>query len=322
MAPIPLFLRTPGLAPSLAMVALLLSAEPRAQAMADTGLGFFITSANPGKGANLGGLSGADAHCKTLAEAVGAGDRQWRAYLSTQATAGEPAVNARDRIGSGPWYNAKGVRVATSVADLHSAGNKLGKENSLTEKGTVVNGRGDSPNRHDILTGTRADGTAFGPGADSTCRNWSSESTGNAMLGHHDRQGISSNIDPASWNQAHLSSGCGLSALQGTGGNGYFYCFAADGATGLGNARPTLKTSGFALLFDSRALGNGKPVYRLDLPARSRVAVEISTLNGRKIGVLRSGILEAGVHEIDWDGRDAGGMAVSRGYYLIGVTIE
>jgi hypothetical protein len=186
---------------------------------------FFITSAGPGNGAQLGGLEGADRHCQQLAEAAGITGMTWHAYLSTTAAGGRAAVNARDRIGRGPWYNVKGVMVAQSVADLHSDNNKLGKENSLTEKGTVVNGRGDTPNMHDILTGSRLDGTASPDSVDTTCRNWtSSDSTGSALVGHHDRTGGGAN--PTSWNSAHPSRGCGQRNLQATGGNGLFYCFA------------------------------------------------------------------------------------------------
>ena len=188
-------------------------------------MGFFITSAGPGKGADLGGLSGADAHCQKLAAAAGAGGRTWRAYLSTTASGGQAAVNAKDRIGSGPWANVKGVIVATSVAELHSDANKLSKENSLTEKGEVVNGRGDTPNRHDILTGSMPDGTASTASGDSTCANWTSSGDGSALLGHHDRQGGGAN--PTSWNSAHPSRGCSQDNLRGTGGDGLFYCFAA-----------------------------------------------------------------------------------------------
>jgi hypothetical protein len=187
-------------------------------------MGFFITSAGPGNGANLGGLAGADKHCQTLAAAAGAGARTWRAYLSASAAAGQPAVNARDRIGAGPWYNAKGVRVAENVADLHSANNKLSKENSLTEKGAVVNGRGDTPNTHDILTGAQLDGTVSPGSDDTTCQNWTSSTTGSALMGHHDRQGGGTN--PTSWNSAHGSKGCSQDNLRATGGAGLFYCFA------------------------------------------------------------------------------------------------
>jgi hypothetical protein len=188
-------------------------------------MSFFITSAGPGNGANLGGLAGADAHCQKLAASAGQGSRTWRAYLSTSASGSQKPVNARDRIGAGPWYNAKGVRVAESVADLHSDANKLSKENSLTEKGEVVSGRGDTPNRHDILTGTQLDGTAFTDAADHTCGNWTSTAAdGSAQVGHHDRQGGGQN--PTSWHSAHGSRGCSQENLRATGGDGLFYCFA------------------------------------------------------------------------------------------------
>ena len=185
-------------------------------------LSFFITSAGSGNGANLGGLAGADAICQRLAATAGAGGKTWRAYLSSSAAGNQPAVNARDRIGRGPWQNAKGVVVAQSVDDLHSENNKLGKENSLTEKGTMVNGRGDNPNTHDILTGSGLDGRAL-PG-DNTCNNWTSAAAGAARVGHHDKQGGGEN--PNSWNSAHASSGCSQANLVGTGGAGLFYCFA------------------------------------------------------------------------------------------------
>jgi hypothetical protein len=196
------------------------------QAQTDTSLSFFITSAGPGNGANLGGLAGADQHCQTLAAAVGQGGKTWRAYLSAKAASAQPAVNARDRIGAGPWYNARGVRVAQSVADLHSDANALSKENSLSEKGDVINGRGDTPNRHDILTGSNQDGTLFTGDADGTCQNWTAatDGAGSAQLGHHDRQGGGQN--PTSWNSAHASRGCSQPNLRATGGDGLFYCFA------------------------------------------------------------------------------------------------
>jgi hypothetical protein len=175
---------------------------------------FFITSTGSGKGGDFGGLAGADRHCQSLATAAGAGNHTWHAYLSTQDAG---AVNARDRIGKGPWRNAKGEVVATSVDDLHSANNKLGTQTSLTEKGDVVNGRGDTPNRHDILTGSRPDGTAFTGPEDRTCGNYTKSGDGNVMLGHHDRNGT--NPDPvanASWNSSHLSAGCSIEALAKT----------------------------------------------------------------------------------------------------------
>ena len=197
---------------------------PTAPAVTAQGnLSFFITSAGPGKGADLGGLVGADAHCSALAKAAGAGNREWRAYLSAAAADGKPAVNAKDRIGSGPWFNAKGVQVAASVADLHSDNNKLSKENSLNEKGEVNNGRGDTPNRHDIMTGSNLDGTATA----ATCSNWTNgaQGGGGARVGHHDRQGGGEN--PTSWNSAHATPGCSIEELRKVGGEGYFYCFAA-----------------------------------------------------------------------------------------------
>ena len=185
---------------------------------------FFITSAGPGDGANLGGLEGTDQHCQRLAEAVGAGDMEWRAYLSTIDAEGNAAVNARDRIGSGPWYNSEGVMIAEDVDDLHSENANLTKETILTENGEIVNGRGDSPNMHDILTGSNLDGTAYTSEGYTNCDNWTANGEGSARVGHHDRTGGGQN--PTSWNSAHGSRGCGQADLQGTGGNGFFYCFA------------------------------------------------------------------------------------------------
>jgi hypothetical protein len=179
---------------------------------------FFVTSAGSGNGANLGGLAGADKQCQTLAAAAGAGNRTWRAYLSTQ---GPNAVNARDRIGQGPWVNVKGVRIASSVAELHSAGNNLTAQTALTEKG-------ESPSRHDMLTGAQMDGTAFTDGMDHTCGNWTSSATGSASLGHHDRRGLSDTEQARSWNSSHGSKGCSQENLRSTGGDGLFYCFAAN----------------------------------------------------------------------------------------------
>jgi hypothetical protein len=192
----------------------------------DDSMSFFITSEGPGDGANLGGLEGADQHCQNLAEAAGAGDKTWRAYLSAAAADGESAVNARDRIGDGPWFNFNGVQVAADVEDLHSENNQLGKENSLSELGNQINGRGDDPNMHDILTGSSLDGRAIGGEGDTTCSNWTSNGEGSAQVGHHDRQGGGEN--PNSWNSAHGSRGCSQENLIGTGGNGFFYCFAID----------------------------------------------------------------------------------------------
>ena len=194
---------------------------------------FFVTSAGPGKGADLGGLAGADRHCQTLAQAAGAGGKTWHAYLSTQ---GDNAVNARDRIGKGPWQNIKGVVVATSVDDLHSANNKLSKENNLSEKGEIIPGGGDTPNKHDILTGSTPDGKAFPAGKDMTCKNYTSSTEGSVMLGHNDRRGLSDTPEAKSWNSSHPSrgpqtnatEGCAQASLRGTGGDGLLYCFATN----------------------------------------------------------------------------------------------
>lgn len=179
-------------------------------------LGFFVTSNGLGKGGNLGGLEGADKHCQALAEKVGSGNRTWRAYLSTQGTG---AVNARDRIGKGPWYNAAGRMIGKDVEELHSYQTRMSVREAIAEDGRNIPGGGFAPNRHDMLTGSKPDGTAYPAGDDMTCNNWTSSDQGKAMLGHHDR---------AAWNSAHESRGCGQEALISTGGDGLFYCFAAD----------------------------------------------------------------------------------------------
>ena len=213
-------------APVVACLAFLCAAPAWAQ---QANMTFFVTSAGPGKGADLGGLAGADKQCQQLAQAAGAGAKTWHAYLSTQ---GDGAVNARDRIGKGPWMNAKGVVVATSVDDLHSDNNKLSKQNNLSEKGEVINGIGDTPNRHDILTGSTADGKAFPPDKDMTCKNYTSSTQGSAMLGHNDRKGLTDTAPAKSWNAAHPSrgpdGGCSQADLRSTGGDGLMYCFAVN----------------------------------------------------------------------------------------------
>lgn len=186
---------------------------------------FFVTSQGPGRGGDLGGLAGADAHCQALAAAEGSGDHTWRAYLSTSAAAGQPAVNARDRIGRGPWYNAEGTLVAAGVEDLHG-NNTFSKELAVSQRLDPINGVGDTPNMHDILTGSRPDGTAFPPGEDLTCGNWRSSGAGRAQVGHHDRRGQGSAV--SSWNSAHASRGCSQQDLVGTGGAGLIYCFGID----------------------------------------------------------------------------------------------
>ncbi|MBL8324482.1 MAG: hypothetical protein JNJ89_05935 [Rubrivivax sp.] len=197
-------------------------------------MSFFITSVGSGNGANLGGLAGADAHCQKLAAAAGAGGKTWRAYLSVPGAfpnqanpAGVPSVHARDRIGGGPWFNAKGALIARDVAHLHN-GNHLNKETGLDEKGQGIKGRGDTPNEHDILTGSRADGTAFAPQTDTTCKAWTSSTDGSAIVGHHDRIGPLPENWARSWNFSHQSAGCSQEALVRTGGAGRFYCFATN----------------------------------------------------------------------------------------------
>jgi hypothetical protein len=215
---------------SAAAFAACVAAQPALAQSANTT--FFVTSNGPGNGANLGGIEGADKQCQTLAAAAGARAKTWHAYLSTQAADGKPAVNARDRIGKGPWQNSKGVVIAKDVADLHSASNNLTKQTALSEKGEVINGRGDTPNRHDALTGSQADGTAFAAGEDRTCKNWTSSTQGAAMMGHIDRIGLRDDDASKSWNSSHPSrgpdGGCSQADLKSTGGDGLLYCFAAN----------------------------------------------------------------------------------------------
>jgi hypothetical protein len=217
-----------SLAATAAMLALAMSGSTIAQ---QAGMTFFVTSVGSGNGADLGGLAGADKQCQQLAQAAGAGGHTWHAYLSTQAAEGQPAANARDRIGKGPWTNAKGVVVAKDVAELHGQ-NNLTKQTSLSEKGDIINGRGDTPNRHDALTGSQPDGTAFAAGDDRTCGNWTSSAKGAAMLGHIDRQGLRDDDASKSWNSSHPSrgpdGGCSQNDLKSTGGDGLFYCFAVN----------------------------------------------------------------------------------------------
>ena len=214
----------------LGMTAALLSLGLSGAAQAQqSNMTFFLTSAGPGKGGDLGGVEGADRHCQALAQAAGAGGHTWHAYLSTQGT---NAVNARDRIGRGPWRNSKGEVIAQSIDDLHSASNKLSTQTSLSEKGEPINGRGDTPNRHDVLTGSQPDGRAFAAGDDRTCGNWSKSGQGSAMVGHHDRQGLRDDDASKSWNSSHPSrgpdGGCSQADLKSTGGDGLLYCFATN----------------------------------------------------------------------------------------------
>ena len=210
--------------PMVASIAFLAFGSTGVQAQ-QSGMSFFITSTGLGKGGDLGGLAGADQHCQSLAQAAGAGNKTWRAYLSTQGAGG---ANAKDRIGNGPWSNAKGVQIAATVADLHSDKNKISKETGLDEKGMAIKGRGDTPNQHDILTGTQQDGTAV-PGADdTTCSNWTSsaDGQGGAVVGHHDL--IGNTQGPNFWNFSHKTPGCAPANLQRVGGAGLFYCFATN----------------------------------------------------------------------------------------------
>jgi len=215
-------------ASSLAAATVLLGACAGSMDGSSTGLSFFISSTGSGRGGDLGGLAGADRLCTTLATAVGAGNKTWRAYLSTQPAPGsETAVNARDRIGKGPWRNAKGVVIAQNVTELHGS-NNINKETALTEKGEVVNASGDTPNMHDILTGSQPDGTAIAGSVDTTCRNWTSSGEGAAMVGHHNRAGLDDSAPAKSWNSSHQSRGCSLDALKATGGDARIYRFAAN----------------------------------------------------------------------------------------------
>ena len=192
-----------------------------------SGMSFFLTGVNPGNGADFGGLAGADRYCQSLATAAGAGHRTWRAYLSTTAAGGMGAVNARDRIGRGPWRTAKGEVVARDVEELHGT-NRIGKQTALTERGEMISGRGDAVNLHDVLTGSTPDGRAIAGDADTTCGNWTKSGEGSAMVGHHDRMGLTDDAVAKSWNSSHMTRGCGLPALKTTGGGGLMYCFAAD----------------------------------------------------------------------------------------------
>jgi hypothetical protein len=199
-----------------------------AQQMKGGNMSFFVTSVGKGNGADLGGLEGADAHCQALAQAAGSKRKNWRAYLSTTAPGGEAGVNARDRIGKGPWRNAKGVIVAKNLAHLHSGKNNIGKQTALTEKGEMVKGAGDSPNEHDILTGSDPQGMYSTAGGDTTCGNWTSSGEGSAIVGHHDLRGLKDTRHMKSWNSSHGSRGCSQDNLKSSGGAGLFYCFAAN----------------------------------------------------------------------------------------------
>jgi hypothetical protein len=293
------------------------AADARAQAV-DSSLSFFITGRSLGTGGNLGGLAGADAHCQLLADSVGAGSRLWRAYLSTQAVGETPAINARDRIGTGPWFNANKVMIAANLTVLHDTANRatISSANGLTHRGATV-----PNNQHDIVTGTKLTGMAPAAGADSTCANWTSSTTGGALVGHHNRSGISSNICQSCWNESHRTNGCTQSNLQQGGGAGYFYCFAADaGGTGL-IPRELPRRIGQANGHAPYLLGPGprssEIVYRFELARETRVEVTAHDLEGRGRALLARGVLGTGPHAIRWDGTDARGEALPPGLYLI-----
>jgi hypothetical protein len=301
-----------GLALSL-VVALSASAQTP-----DSSLSFFITGRSLGTGGNLGGLAGADAHCQQLADSVGAGQRVWRAYLSTQAAGGNPAINARDRIGTGPWFNANKVMVAADLTALHDTANRatINATTGLTHRGATV-----ASNLHDIVTGTKFNGMAPVAGVDSTCANWTSSTTGGAIVGHHNRQGISSNICQSCWSQAHRSNGCTQANLQQGGGAGYFYCFAADQAgTGLkGRVLPgrVRGVSAYAPYLLGEGARSREIVYRFTLGEPERVEVSVYGLDGRRLAVLMQGRLSSGDHAARWDGKDASGNVLATGLYLI-----
>jgi hypothetical protein len=224
----PKSIKTTALAATAAAFALIGGAQAQQPPPQFPDMTFFITSVGSGQGANYGGLEGADRHCQTLAAKAGAGNKTWRAYLSTQAVGGATAVNAKDRIGKGPWTNARGVVIATSVEDLHSPNNKIAAETNVAETGRLIPSRLYTVNQHDILTGTQADGTAFPPDKDMTCGNWTKSGEGNAMVGHSDRMGLRDDDASKSWNSSHPSRACDAASLVATGGAGLLYCFAAN----------------------------------------------------------------------------------------------
>jgi|GEM_PF-989688 len=295
-----------------------------ARAAEDSTMSFFITGVAIGQGGDLGGLAGADAHCQRLGDSVVPG-KTWHAYLSTQPAGGAAAVNARDRIGAGPWYNANKVKIASSVAELHGV-NNLNKSTALTHRGLTVTGRGDNPNRHDMLTGSHADGTAPAAGADSTCANWTSSaaSPAKAMLGHHDRMGVAGNIDSTSWNQAHISNGCTQANLVATGGAGYFYCFAVGGAVGIRNegsspdarSQNGLDSKPYYLSADIGSR-TGEVVYRFTLDRESQVEIAALDIRGRERALILRATRGPGVHEVRWNGTTGAGEPLPAGMYRL-----
>jgi len=290
----------------------------------DSSLSFFITGRAIGQGGNLGGLSGADAHCQLLADSVGAGMKVWRAYLSAQAVGGAPAVNARDRIGTGPWFNANRVLVAADLNALHDTTNvtTVTGAKGLTHRGATV-----ASNRHDIMTGTRYTGLAPAAGADSTCSNWTSNATGlpaRTIVGHHNRSGISSNMIPNSWNQAHVTSGCSQTNVEAGGGSGFFYCFALKAPAGLRSAaeeRLGMNSGRAPYILGGMPRGR-EVVYRFALERRERVQIAVHDLEGRVRAVLVDATLNAGRHAAEWDGTSPGGVPLPAGLYVIALKRE
>jgi hypothetical protein len=297
-----------------ALVAGLLFATVAGAQTVDSSLSFFITGRSLGTGGNFGGLSGADAHCQQLADSVGAGQRVWRAYLSTQT----PTVNARDRIGTGPWFNANKVMVAANLTALHDTANRttINTANGLTHRGTTV-----ASGVHDLVTGTKFNGMAPVAGTDSTCANWTSATTGGAIVGHHNRSGISSNICQSCWSQAHRTNGCTQTNLQQGGGAGYFYCFAADNpATGLvPRALPGRigGVSSYAPYLLSDGARANDVVYRFTLGRSTRTEVAVYGVAGQRHAVILQEKLSPGEHAVRWDGTNAHGEALPTGLYLI-----
>lgn len=286
----------------------------------DSSLSFFITGRSLLTGGNLGGLSGADAHCQQLADSVGAGGKVWHAYLSVQAAGGNPAVNARDRIGSGPWFNANKVMVAADVNALHDTANvsTITAAKGLTHRGATV-----ASGRHDMMTGSRYNGLAPAAGADSTCAGWTSSASGlpaRTIVGHHNRSGISSNMIPNSWNQAHVTSGCSQANVEAGGGFGFFYCFADNTPVGV-DLRSLPRGIGTASRYAPYLLAGSfrgeEVVYRFALEKEARVDVSVYDLQGRRHARLLKGALGPGDQIARWDGRDARGKPMASGLYLI-----
>ncbi|MEO7955854.1 MAG: FlgD immunoglobulin-like domain containing protein [Fibrobacteria bacterium] len=292
-----------------------LTAFPAFAQKPDSSLSFFITSKAIGKGGNLGGLAGADAHCADLAAKAGATRKIWKAYLSTQATADAPAVNARDRIGSGPWFNSKKVMIASSVDNLHSSKNNVGIGLSLTEIGTAIPYSGGA-SRHDILTGSDSDGTAFSPGPDSTCGNWTKETTeGGAYVGHYNKDGGGDH--PKSWNSAHLSYGCSNAKFVESNCGGYIYCFAADAPTGLRGREGQGEMRRLGEYLQGESGSAGERVFGFELSEASQVEVQVVDMQGRIVATLARGRMRAGAHEARWNGHTDRGEAVPAGAYWV-----